>query len=73
MKILKRLLILLAYVLLVLIIKNIQIILPILFEYKEIIGIVVSYLFSIVAIVLNCIPKSQNNTNKINNKRDNKI
>lgn len=73
MKILKWLLILLAYVLLVLVIKNIQIILPILFEYKEIVVVVISYLFAIVAIILNCIFKSQSDANEVDNERKNKI
>lgn len=73
MKKIKYIAILLAYILLLLTIKNIQIILPILFEYKEIIGIIISYLFSVIAIVLNCIFKSHNNANKINNKRNNEI
>ena len=73
MKILKWLAILLVYVVLVLTIKNIQIILPILFEYKEVVAIIISYLFAIVVIILNCISKSQNDTDKVDNKRRNKI
>jgi hypothetical protein len=44
------------------IIKNIQIIVPILFEYKEIIGIVVSYLFAIVVVILQCFIKCNDTT-----------
>ena len=73
MKILKWFSILLIYISLFLVIKNIQIILPILSEYKEVVGIIISYLFAIIAIILNCISKSQNNTNKVDNKRGNKI
>lgn len=63
MKILKWLAILLVYVLLVLVIKNIQIILPILFEYKEIVGIVVSYLLAIIIVILQCFMKCNDTTN----------
>lgn len=73
MKILKWLLTLTIYILIFLIIKNIQIILPILFEYKEVVAIIISYLFAIVVIILNCISKSQNDTDKVDNKRRNKI
>lgn len=48
------------------IIKNIQIILPILFEYKEIIEIVVSYLFSIIAVILQCFVKCDDATDNDN-------
>lgn len=70
MKILKWLL---TYISMFLIIKNIQIILQILFEHKEIVAIIISYLFAIVAIILNCISKSQIDTNKVNSQRRNKI
>lgn len=62
MKILKWLVILLIYVLVFLTIKNIQIILPILFEYKEIIEIIVSYSFAVIAIILQCLMKCDNAT-----------
>ena len=73
MKILKWFVLLIVYALLILAIKNIQIILPILFEYKQIIEVVISYLFAIVAIILNCIFKSQSDANKVDNERKNKI
>ena len=63
MKILKWFAILLVYVVLVLVIKNIQIILPILFEYKEIVGIVVSYLLAIIIVILQCFMKCNDTTN----------
>ncbi len=73
MKIFRWFIKLIMFLLLILGIKNIQIILPILFEYRKIIVIIISYLISIIIIVLNCIPKSKNNENKINKKWDNKI
>lgn len=53
MKILKWLVILLIYVLVFLTIKNIQIILPILFEYKEIILLLLTLLGTIFNIFFN--------------------
>lgn len=63
MKIFKVFLKALFTILLFLIIKNIQIILPILFEYKEIIGIVVSYLLAIIIVILQCFIKCDDTTN----------
>ena len=62
MKILKWLAILLIYVLIFLTIKNIQIILPILSEYKQIIKVIFSYLFAIIVIILQCLIKCDNTT-----------
>ena len=57
MKILKWFAILLIYIILVLTIKNIEIILPILFQYREIIQVMISYLFVIVIVILQCLIK----------------
>lgn len=63
MKILKWFSILLVYVLLVLAIKNIQIILPILSEYKQVIQVIISYLLAIIIVILQCFMKCDDTTN----------
>lgn len=67
MKILKWFAILLAYLLLFLAIKNIQIILPILFEYKEIIQVIISYLLAIIIVILQCFMKCDDTTDNDKN------
>lgn len=52
-------------------IKNIQIILAVLFEYKETLLLIISYLLSFVIIILNCFSKSQDNSKQVNDKRNN--
>ena len=63
MKILKWFVLLIVYALLILAIKNIQIILPILFEYKQIIELIISYLLAIIVVVLQCFVKCNDTTN----------
>lgn len=63
MKILKWGALLILYILLVLIIKNIQIILPILFEYKQIIEVIIAYLLAIIIVILQCFMKCDDTTN----------
>ena len=63
MKILKWFVLLIVYALLILAIKNIQIILPILFEYKQIIEVIISYLLAIIIVILQCFVKCDDTTN----------
>ena len=63
MKILKWLAIFLVYILLFFTIKNIQIILPILSEYKQIVQVIISYLLAIIIVILQCFMKCNDTTN----------
>lgn len=61
--ILKKFFLAIFMILLFLTIKNIQIILPILFEYKQIIELIISYLLAIIVVVLQCFVKCNDTTN----------
>lgn len=52
-------------------IKNIQTILLVLFEYREIVLLIFTCLLSTIIIILNCLSKRQDKTKQINHKRNN--